>query len=270
MKAIMINESEGGYQELTGFKRVKGNRTLGGCLEWEQKWDQILGEHKWSEFGKADNKGNGGSTGSTTFYDFNGNQLGIIENDGTGTNSVTFVNMSFDEFNSIRQSMGYNMLYEFGEVDNALLADGLRHLGVSYDIDEYINWNEENDDDLYTGNDYSSRDGLGLLKLEHTSYLHKGKDGYVHPDKEVTVAKNPDGPDDILNKPTIHNHVNEGRKYYDPAGYPRIYLPYDQGGMRSDIGASSARPGTGVFDITITGTTIIFYNTSGIKVVYKK
>ena len=35
MKAVPMNEEQGGFQELTGFTRFKGNRTLGGCLSWE-------------------------------------------------------------------------------------------------------------------------------------------------------------------------------------------------------------------------------------------
>lgn len=39
MKAVPVNESEGGYQHLTGFDRVKGNHNLGG-----NSWDYVLGE----------------------------------------------------------------------------------------------------------------------------------------------------------------------------------------------------------------------------------
>jgi RHS repeat-associated protein len=42
MKAVAMNESDGGYQELTGFTRSKGNRTLGGCLEWDEQLTGIL------------------------------------------------------------------------------------------------------------------------------------------------------------------------------------------------------------------------------------
>jgi hypothetical protein len=43
MKAVAMNESEGGYQELTGFTRVKGNRGLGGNAT-QAYWDKVLGE----------------------------------------------------------------------------------------------------------------------------------------------------------------------------------------------------------------------------------
>jgi RHS repeat-associated protein len=42
MKAVAMNESEGGFQELTGFSRSKDNRTLGGCLEWDEQLTKIL------------------------------------------------------------------------------------------------------------------------------------------------------------------------------------------------------------------------------------
>jgi RHS repeat-associated protein len=67
MKAVAMNEEQGGYQELTGFKRASGNRVLGGCLKWEIIWEQILGSHNWTEFENTNHRGNGGSTESITF-----------------------------------------------------------------------------------------------------------------------------------------------------------------------------------------------------------
>lgn len=87
MKAIMINESEGGYQELTGFIRVRGNRALGGNLAQaiadgalSEFWDKLQaiwnsamnpGPGGYIEGGSAGNPvgGNGGSTESTSFPD---------------------------------------------------------------------------------------------------------------------------------------------------------------------------------------------------------
>lgn len=43
MKAIAMNESDGGYQEMTGFTRVRGNRDLGGHAG-SAYWDRVLGE----------------------------------------------------------------------------------------------------------------------------------------------------------------------------------------------------------------------------------
>ncbi len=66
MKAVAMNEEQGGYQELTGFKRASGNRVLGGCLKWEMIWEQILGSHNWTEFENTNHRGNGGFTESAS------------------------------------------------------------------------------------------------------------------------------------------------------------------------------------------------------------
>ena len=47
MKAVAMNEEQGGYQELTGFKRFKGNRDLGGHAKDALNrafWDPILSQ----------------------------------------------------------------------------------------------------------------------------------------------------------------------------------------------------------------------------------
>jgi len=76
MKAVAMNESEGGFQELTGFSRSKGNRTLGGCLEWDEQLTRILTKAFIIAYLNVINEqlgsgggGNGGSTESTGFPD---------------------------------------------------------------------------------------------------------------------------------------------------------------------------------------------------------
>jgi len=46
MKAVAMNESEGGNQELTGMGRFTGNRDLGGHSGWERRayWNRVLGK----------------------------------------------------------------------------------------------------------------------------------------------------------------------------------------------------------------------------------
>jgi len=53
MRAIAMNEEQGGFQQLTGFSRFKGNRNLGGSLEWESKWDKLLGNFSWNDIGQS-------------------------------------------------------------------------------------------------------------------------------------------------------------------------------------------------------------------------
>jgi RHS repeat-associated protein len=84
MKAVAMNESEGGYQELTGFTRSKGNRTLGGCLEWDEQLTGILTAAFINAYISAINEklssggGNGSSTTSTSFESI-GNTTGTTE-----------------------------------------------------------------------------------------------------------------------------------------------------------------------------------------------
>jgi RHS repeat-associated protein len=60
MKAVAMNEEQGGYQELTGFKRASGNKSLGGNLI-SAYWDMVLG-------GIMDKLGGEGTSNGADFY----------------------------------------------------------------------------------------------------------------------------------------------------------------------------------------------------------
>jgi RHS repeat-associated protein len=111
MKAVAMNESEGGYQHLSGFERVKGNRTLGGNLA-QAAADAALGE-LWDELQAAWNSmlnpgsggGNGGSTNST-----GGNLNGVsIQKGANGKNyiSVKSTIYVYSHFRSLQNVQGY-------------------------------------------------------------------------------------------------------------------------------------------------------------------
>jgi len=76
MKAVAMNEEQGGFQQLTGMRRFKGNRTLGGCLSWEVKED---------EEGIDDIKFTGGSASAFII----GLQIGL--KDGENNVNVTYI-----------------------------------------------------------------------------------------------------------------------------------------------------------------------------------
>ncbi len=85
---------------------------------------------------------------------------------------------------------------------------------MNYDLQEYLDWGSANSNDYYTGADYTDNDGQGALKVEHLSLLKADKNGFMRIITAINVRGTPDGFDDIGKGITIHNHVNEGRKYW--------------------------------------------------------
>jgi RHS repeat-associated protein len=69
MKAVAMNEEQGGFQHLSGFDRVKGNRWLGGKAGNAEADDGLVGAYLYIlavRINCAGGGGNGGSTNSTT------------------------------------------------------------------------------------------------------------------------------------------------------------------------------------------------------------
>jgi RHS repeat-associated protein len=98
MKAVPVHESEGGYQALSGFDRVTGNRTLGGCLEWDEQLTTILTKAFIDAYINAINEklGSGGGSG-----DGNGNGPGEDDagNGGSTASAKNFVITSATQWN---------------------------------------------------------------------------------------------------------------------------------------------------------------------------
>jgi RHS repeat-associated protein len=213
------------------------------------------GDEKKKDGGKKDE--NKKDKGSAIFYNLNDVRLGEIP-EGGGTTIITFLNMTPDEFQQALESI---MLMAIHGTVNP--AEELRSMGIiSYNIKEFLDWNAANNNDIYTGTDFTPNDGKGPLKVEHASIL-QGSDGYMR----VTpgyIRGRPDGFDNLAPRVYIHNHVNEGRKYKDSKGIPRVFLT-GAASINTDITNSTyAKPKTGLLDVVVMGNRVYLYNTSGI------
>jgi RHS repeat-associated protein len=95
MKAVAMNEEQGGYQELTGFKRASGNKSLGGNLV-SAYWDMVLG-------GIMDKLGGEGTSNGADFF------IGIVLG---GSNGGSTASGSFSEIYSSNCCPGFTGILE--------------------------------------------------------------------------------------------------------------------------------------------------------------
>jgi RHS repeat-associated protein len=205
---------------------------------------------------------------TTIFYDNNNNLLATLP-DGAESVTLTFIpTESVKQFRGSLQSQVRGQEAELGEVDYGQITPGLRQMGLSYEMEEYIKFDNANNNDVYKGKDFEPIDGKGPLKNEHSATLDE-KNGYMEVGKK-TYTGDPGGVDGY-GESTIHNHVNEGRRYnnYKDQTQNHYKTPED-GGMNTDIRASTNRNGTGKFDVTVIAGRVILYNNEGIQFSYKK
>jgi len=122
MKAIAMNEEQGGYQELTGFTRAKGNRSLGGNAR-QAYWDKVLGEIMDKLGGEGTSEGCdyfigvvtggiGGESGGTSNQGNSGSPFERIFNSINNVlsqgNTITNLNLSY---NKHKGGVGLNINY---------------------------------------------------------------------------------------------------------------------------------------------------------------
>jgi RHS repeat-associated protein len=137
MKAVPMNESEGGYQELTGFTRFRGNRGLGGKASNEDADDGLVGLYLYIQAVRrncAGGGGNGGSTNSTSgliALDQGSAQIGLAAAQGTfngmqgGTVMAGLFSLNGNAFSTIDPGA-------FWSAYNQLQSDDAKNLAFGY------------------------------------------------------------------------------------------------------------------------------------------
>lgn len=231
----------------------------------------------------------GGSTGSTSFYNYNGDFLSRISDDGTGSNTVSFLNMSHNEFYAIQNSISNMMALEFGAVDNFLLADALRNMGVNYDIGELFDFYDINSNNISTeASGFRPDDKLGPLFDEYGAGLVQSG-YYLTIDKSSKIVSadpfNVKFTSIALWVAKIHIHPNSGRdiEYFD-SGTGKWLRGFAAIGEKSlGVGSTDAQGRTGdvagsmqngvnskYFDIVVDKSTIYFYTNTGVIVTFNR
>lgn len=281
MKAIAMNEEQGGFQQLTGFTRNQANRTLGGSISWEKSWER-LDEQIHNMFiamyidainesiaidiatGGGSPERIGSTKGTTLFYNVvTGNLMGSLDNDGTGSTNVTFLDISQNEFNN---KIGSNL-------DCVSLAKELRGLGFSFDVDEIFSFLESENtyDEVQEG--IKPDDDKGLLLNERGAAFYK-KDGFLKiigsftgDPLQVKIPGDPWGR--VVAK--IHTHPNVGRYVLALEDGKWERRSFKIGPSPSDIINSWNGKGENPYlDVVVDHTAIYFYNNLGLKSTFKR
>jgi len=181
MKAIAMNEEQGGFQQLTGFSRKKENRKLGGDA-MSHYWDGVLGDLM-NKLG-----GEGTSEGTDIFIGVVGGSAGILVNvSGSTTNSD-------GSKSNINQTLvfGQNTEGSFGFFDSVT--------GIQYDA-EKNNYVKE----LLSAFNYLISGGAGIEVL----FLMASKEGILIEDAESASVKGGLGPEFL----PVYNLFNRSGHY---------------------------------------------------------
>jgi RHS repeat-associated protein len=219
--------------------------------------------------GESTGGGNGSSGGSTTFYNLDGVYLGALDNT-KGPSTVSFLNMTPEQFNSTLEYCKNSRGTDLGDLDNGHVAAQLSNLGFSYNVDELNDFFDKNNSDYDTEqSEYKPADNKGLLNNEHGFGMYK-LNNIMH--LIGNIKGNPQHTDIPWAKGLVakgHIHVNEGRAAFEK----QKDGTFEYGKFRSGEAAlipvdkenSWNGPGLGkFFDVVITKTSIYFYNTIGI------
>ena len=280
MKAVPMNEEQGGYQYLTGFDR-QGADWSGADGYFADAYLEKLG-HAYVGYingklgsgggGSAGSGGNGGSTASTTasttFYNFDGTYLGKINYDGESS-LVSFLDMTPSEFNNTLDNYKNLMRNEFGAEDDGYIANQLRQLGITYDTKDFFDfYDSHSKDPSKDESECKPDDGKGSLFNEHGFGLYQSM-GFMR------IAGNLVGnplrvfiPPDNRLQAKGHLHPNEGRDFFQfekGRWVPKTFNTAEAS-MQDDILISwnNGTRGAHWFDVVVTATTIYFYNRNGV------
>jgi RHS repeat-associated protein len=223
--------------------------------------------------------------GTTVCYNLDGDYLGTIENDGTGTTNISFLNMTFEQFQNRIKSITDGMNYEFGGVDNELLASDVRaDAKFIYDADQIFEFYDNNSHDYNTDPRWQPWDGPPL-KIEHAFWFcSTGQSAYLQlmgnipgNPENVTIKK---APDNLCAKASGHIHVNEGRTYISVekeglfkqtfrSGVSALGTPQEKTGDVHNSWNDGSKDFP-YFDVVVTQNFIYFYNNSGVKIIYQR